>query len=511
MSDYDAIFESVSGSGGKQPLSEYDSIMQGLMPTQSKEAQQPAQSPAFNAADGMSTYEKMMAGTGKAFVDLGRGVGQYIPKGWAGHVSQQDIIDSRATDAPLMATGAGKAGNLLGGVASVIPTAFVPGANTIAGAGVVGSLMGLLQPSVSKQETLQNTALGAVGGAGGQYLGNKIVGALGRTVANSKAAAAEFNGFNSVKNETLQAGQNLGYVTPVSAVNPSFTNNLLESVAGKAAIGQEAALRNQALTTKLVSAEAGLPKNTPLTEGALEAIRKNAGKSYEAVGKLSPIAKQDLEALKQARFDANAEFKFYNRTGDPATLKKAQALKGDVNDLENSLLNEAKAAGKDELIPALKAARTQIAKTYDIGRTVNVGTGDASAPVLGRMLDKGKYLTGDLKTIGAMQQAFPKFMREASDVPASGVNQLNTMMAPMMAAAGQVVSGNPLGAVAGGFPFLGGAARNLLLSKPYQNMFAKIPEKDVAKTLSLLDFISRKSQPALPYAGATGLINFGQE
>lgn len=41
MSDYDAIFEGVSGGGGKQPVSDYDSIMQGLMPKQSEDVSMP--------------------------------------------------------------------------------------------------------------------------------------------------------------------------------------------------------------------------------------------------------------------------------------------------------------------------------------------------------------------------------------------------------------------------------------------------------------------------------------
>lgn len=512
MSDYDAIFESVS-TGNKPPQNEYDSIMQGLMPKQADAASayKTQTDTPKSVTDDMSTYQKTMAGVGKAFVDLGRGVGQYIPQGFPGHVSAKEIADARQLDAPLMDTRSGKVGNLVGGMALAAPTAFVPGANTVTGAGLIGSAIGLLQPSISTKETVQNTLLGAAGGAGGQYIGGKVINALGNKLTATKSLVDETNAFNAIKDSTLKAGQKLGYVVSPSEVNPSFTRNIIESVAGKAATKQEAAIRNQAITNKLVAKEAGLTKNTPLSGGALDAVRADAGKVYESVGKISPIAKQDLEALKQARFDANAEFKFYNRTADPATLKKAKGLLSYADDLEASLAAEAKAAGKDELIPALKSARTQIAKTYDIERTMNVGSSDASAPVLGRMLDKGKPLSGDLKTIAAMQQAYPSVMREAAGIPAPGVNQLSAMASPTMAAVGSIATGNPLGAIAGGLPLLGSPARSLVLSKPYQSLFANIPKKDVPKTLTLLEFLSRKSKPLLPYAGATGLIDFAQE
>jgi hypothetical protein len=110
--------------------------------------------------EGMSGMDKFRAGAGKAIVDLGRGVGQLV-----GAVSREDVAESRKRDKALMDTGAGMAGNLAGNLAALAPTAMIPGANTITGGAVAGGLIGLLQPSVSTDETVRNVAFGGAAGA----------------------------------------------------------------------------------------------------------------------------------------------------------------------------------------------------------------------------------------------------------------------------------------------------------------------------------------------------------
>lgn len=100
---------------------------------------------------------RFLAGAGKAFTDVGRGAGQYL-----GIVDRADVAESRKRDAPLMRTGAGTAGNITGNVAALLPTAFIPGANTLAGAAAIGAGAGAIAPSVSTGETLQNIGLSTV-------------------------------------------------------------------------------------------------------------------------------------------------------------------------------------------------------------------------------------------------------------------------------------------------------------------------------------------------------------
>lgn len=103
----------------------------------------------------MSGPERFLAGAGKALTDIGRGTGQYL-----GLVSREDVEESRRLDAPLMGTGAGVAGNITGNVAALLPTAFIPGANTLTGAAAIGAATGALAPSTSTAETLKNVGVG---------------------------------------------------------------------------------------------------------------------------------------------------------------------------------------------------------------------------------------------------------------------------------------------------------------------------------------------------------------
>lgn len=124
--------------------------------------QAPAAQPqmSFDPTEGMSGTQRFLAGVGKAITDVGRGAGQLV-----GVVSREDVQRARELDAPLMRTGAGTAGNIIGNVAMFAPTAMIPGANTITGAGAIGAASGLLQPSASSAETAGNVALGGVAGA----------------------------------------------------------------------------------------------------------------------------------------------------------------------------------------------------------------------------------------------------------------------------------------------------------------------------------------------------------
>lgn len=397
--------------------------------------------------------------------------------------------------------------SVLGNVAMLAPTAFIPGANTLTGASAIGAVTGLINPAESLKERAMNTAIGGASGIAGQYIGNKVAGALSSKLAASNEAAAAANALNKPKADTLAAGLEAGYVLPPSATNPSWLNKRLESLSGKAAVGQEAAMRNQEVTNALARKAAGLADDMPVSEQALQGIRAAAGKPYQEVGKLSGIAKQDLEALKQARFDTNAYYKHYNVSADPASLAKAKASKELADMLENSLASEAQAAGRPELLPQLAAARKQIAKSYDIGRAVNVGDGSVSAPVIGRLLDKGRPLTGELETIGKMQQAFPSYMREASRIPTPGVSKSEALAGGLLGVAG-ASAGGPVGAAAGLLPLLSGPARSLILSKPYQSLMAGIPEQTSPATLKLLEALMKQKgvQNALPALSAQGIL-----
>lgn len=147
-----------------------------------------------NPTTGMSTGEKFAAGAGKFVSGLGSGLQQlgatamdYLsprqptvsglvtgqPKTRLQEL-QQEEADTRARDSALMNTAAGKLGHFAGGVASVVPTMFIPGLNTYTGAAALGGALGALNPTVEGESRAMNTAVGAGAGVAGQALGNTV-------------------------------------------------------------------------------------------------------------------------------------------------------------------------------------------------------------------------------------------------------------------------------------------------------------------------------------------------
>ena len=175
----------------------------------------------YDPTEGMSGFDKFAAGAGKAIVDTGRGLGQMI-----GLVDRKDVEDSRKLDAALMKDSSAKWGNFAGNVATTLPIAFVPGANTVKGASLIGSMAGLAQPSTSTEETIKNTGLGALAGGGGVLAGRGLAAAyqagtgllrpltqkgqkqIAAEVLQASATDANKAAFNASRAKPLVAGSN---------------------------------------------------------------------------------------------------------------------------------------------------------------------------------------------------------------------------------------------------------------------------------------------------------------
>lgn len=136
--------------------------------------------PSMNVdpTEGMSTGERLLAGIGMGMTNVGRGLGQMV-----GLVDRADVEEARKRDAALSATGAGRAGDILGTTVMLLPTAFIPGAATMKGATAIGALTGLAAPSASTEETIKNAAIGGVAApvaiGAGRALGAAYRGAQG--------------------------------------------------------------------------------------------------------------------------------------------------------------------------------------------------------------------------------------------------------------------------------------------------------------------------------------------
>lgn len=187
-----------------------------------QEQAQKTKQPTYNPTEGMSGSQKFFAGVGKAMTDMGRGVGQTL-----GLVSRQDVEESRKLDQALMNTGAGTAGNIVGNIATLAPTAFIPGVNTVRGAATLGAITGALQPSVSTEETIANTGFGAAGGAAGQKLAQTAGRFFGGN-QNANAAANIGPGYSGA-NASAQGSVNTsvrGGGAGFGSVDPSDIGNL---------------------------------------------------------------------------------------------------------------------------------------------------------------------------------------------------------------------------------------------------------------------------------------------
>jgi hypothetical protein len=440
-----------------------------------------------------------LAGAGKAFVDVARGAGQLVGLGPDG----EEVQDIRERDAPLMATSAGKVGNVIGGVATAAPALAIPGANTVAGSTVIGGVYGALQPTVSNKERAVNTAVGAAVGGATQYIGQKVSGFIGKKMAARTVAAESKAAQNAVRDTTLAESRKAGYVVPPATTNPTALNRIAEGVSGKAATQQAAAVRNQQVTNRLVRADLGLSDDAPLTVESLNAIRKKAGGAYKAMKSAGEIVTDgeyldDLARLTESvdevakdfpdanvaagkevnelvdtllrdKFKASSAVEYTKQLRhaasanlahgvDPTRRALGLAQRDAAGALEDMVIRHLKVNGKGALATEFDKARILIAKTHTVEKALNGSTGNVVATALGRELKRGKPLTGGIATAAKFGQAFPRVAQEITHSP--GVSAVDALVGGVGAA-----TVNPAMI---GIPAARIGARSAILSKPYQ-------------------------------------------
>lgn len=494
-------------------------------------------SPKVDPAAGMSDWEKVGAGAGAGLTRLARGVGQLI-----GVSSRADEDEARRLEAPARASGATEIPPIQSGrhgihpanrpnrtasgpfglgeaLGTLIPlgaiSTLVPAANTILGSTAIGSITGATQAVGEGESRSNNVALGALAG-GGSAAALKGAGALtSKMLSKSQAELAGEASRNSVRDATLKAAREEGYVTPPSAAGGGSASKALESIGGKAATGQEAAIRNQEVTNKIARREAGLAKDEPITEKTLEAARNAAAEPYREIAAISPRAKVALEEMKDARNEAKLHWKEYNVSQKVASLKEAEKLDAKAEAYEKLIDFEAKKAGRADLLPALQEARVKLAKNYDVERALNLGNGNVDAHVIGRMLDKRgeNAMSGGLATIGKFAESFGKFSREAGSVPTPGVSKLapygSIALGAIGGGASEYATGTPYGAAAAALPLLAGPSRALALSR----MMQPKPSYQPGMSMRLADLAANnpKLRAILPTASAGAVVNAEQQ
>lgn len=231
----------------------------------------------YGATAGMSTAEKALAGAGKAFADVGRGVGQLL-----GIKSQADIDESKRLDAPLMRTTAGTVGNVAGNVAAVLPTVFVPGVNTVVGSGLVGAGMGFTQPVASDESRLKNTAVGGALGAAAPVVARTV--AAGYQGAKALVEPFTQGGREAIAGRTLQRfgvdASDLAGVTSAPTVTGARTTlaeqiTRPEGAAGAARLQDAMRAVDPEIAAKMAAREV---ENNAARVGALRDLAGEGGK-----------------------------------------------------------------------------------------------------------------------------------------------------------------------------------------------------------------------------------------
>lgn len=230
--------------------------------------------------------------------------------------------------------------------------------------------------------------------------------------------------------QTFNEGKALGYKVPPSRIEETYARDAVESMGGKAAIKQKFSIENQEVTNRIARQEAGLQKNQDLSESNLESARHDMAEPYRQAAALSTRAKAALEGMKQAKAEAKLQWQYYKRSQVPEAKEKAESLDAKEEAYTRVLEREAQKANNPELVKEIKAARVKIAKNYQVERALNLATGDVDARIIGREFDKtgSKAMTGGLRTVGKVAQAFGPFVGERSSIPTPGVSHLNPVL-----------------------------------------------------------------------------------
>jgi hypothetical protein len=445
--------------------------------------------------------ESTLAGVTKSVIDPLVAGAQLVTGGNLGTSQLAQNLDKQADvyyEANPISYGAGRVAGAVAPAAAITRGAgMIPSfarANPMAQGAALGATSGLITPI--------NT--GATGGEMYSDVGQNV--ALGTALGGAIPAAASLpsmlrgQGPNPQMIQSIQQARDLGYVIPPTQANPSMLNRFMEGVAGKITTAQNASARNQQITNELAAKSLGLPKETAITPEVITNLRTTAGNAYTKLGlsgqvipdktyitALDDIAKpyvtamqgfpeappspvinlvqslkspsfdagSAVEKIKQLRTSADDAFRTGNSDIGRASKKAADAIEG-------ALENHLSKTGQGDLLSKFRDARQLIAKTYTIEKAANTSTGTIDAKKLAAQLQRGKPLSGELKSIAQFSQAFPKASQATEGM--GSLTQLN----PLDYFAG-FVGGLSTGGPGAGVILARPAMRAAALSSPVQN------------------------------------------
>jgi hypothetical protein len=175
-------------------------------------------------------------------------------------------------------------------------------------------------------------------------------------------------------------------------------------------------------------------------------------------------ASSAVQAVRQLRADASKYLKTFD---DPEKVAMGMASRQIADALDSQLQRHVESIGKNSLAQAYRNARTQLAKIHSVEDALNAESGNVNAIALGRMLDSGAPLNGNLLKIAQMARRFPKAVQVVERLPNAGLEFVDPAMGVGAAGVAQMSGANP----AMGIPVMLArpAARQFLASDAYQN------------------------------------------
>ncbi len=426
------------------------------------------------------------------------------------------VVQAGAGSAALALTGAGLASKVAEAATSQLGKAVAtmlaraPGTQTLSG--LMGGTAGQIAAEAGAGPVGQTLASFAGGSLTSvpTMMRNAVKPAVPAALA---AATAEDISQAQVLANATKAHE-AGYVIPPAQTGDRLANNVLGGWAGKK-IEQEASIKNQANTNKLVREEFGLPKDAVLDTKTFDDIRKKAGAKYEAVRNAGIPLKTDTPFRNAMQYLDGASEQLLKDYPDTkrvqeildlrdtytklmpvttgGTIDKVRLLRneakvnlnaqGDVvkqalglaqrkvanelDDLMQRNLDRAAAKGlvKPDLVSDYRDARKVIAKAHDVETVTNTVAGDVSARKLATLLKK-KDLSGNLEKIAEFGSAFPKSGRDA---PGLGSVTASSALEAGLSLSELAYKG--VGAIPAAMGMMVGrpVMRAAQLSEPYQN------------------------------------------
>jgi hypothetical protein len=318
--------------------------------------------------------------------------------------------------------------------------------------------------------TALNAGKAAVPAMAGQYVAeqrpfgdndtaNNAASVLAQSLLGYPASKTSAGRAPTPKNATLQAAQDVGYVVPPAATNPTLVNSMIDQAAGKGTLQSHASIHNQAVTDNFGRTDLNLPGQGPVTPAEITQVRQNANAAYTAIrnggtltadsqfgpqldnavktfsgaGNLSAaLGKNDLEPviadLKNAKtfnsgdaLDAVTRLRDQSRQAyNAGDAGNGAAYRGVADAIENQIDRSLSAQGQSGLVSDYRDARRTLAVAHTVEDAQVPGSYNLDAQKLARALQQGQPLSGGLRTAAESASIAPQSFAVPKASPTGG-------------------------------------------------------------------------------------------